>query len=118
MSIVIYISDGGYSLIKTILDIIIELYYWFYHLLATSAGQQANEKEAKIYAISANTDEKKLSALNPAQIYHMKEHPPLPAWRSMRIIEIDGTRIRDKEDNSPGLNQVRKQVDFQPGQTR
>ena len=73
------------------------------------AYQQATRKEeAKIYAILTIDGEE-------IERFELSENKPHD--NQYNIIEIDGTRIRDKEDNSPDQIAVQTGWISQPGQT-
>ena len=76
---------------------------------AIFAYQQATRKEeAKIYAILTIDGEE-------IERFELSENTPHD--NQYNIIEIDGTRIRDKEDNSPDQIAVQTGWISQPGQT-
>ena len=58
---------------------------------------------------------KKSSALNSVKIHHNEEFIYFPHDDQYNIIEVDGTRIRDKEDNSPDQIAVQTGLDFPAG---
>ena len=75
-------------------------------------NKQREKKKQKFTRFSQLT-EKKSSALNSVKIHHMKSSSD----DQYNIIEVDGTRIRDKEDNSPDQIAVQTGWISQPGQT-
>ena len=76
---------------------------------AIFAYQQATRKEeVKIYAILTIDGEE-------IERFELSENTPHD--NQYNIIEIDGTRIRDKEDNSPDQIAVQTGWISQPGQT-
>ena len=84
---------------------------------AIYAYQQATVKEeAKIYAIITIDGEAvqriELSENTPREEFYFEPHDD-----QYNIIEVDGTRIRDKEDNSPDQIAVQTGWISQPGQT-
>ena len=78
---------------------------------AIFAYQQATRKEeAKIYAI-LTIDGEEIERFELSENTPHEEFIYFPHDDQYNIIEIDGTRIRDKEDNSPDQIAV-KQVGF------
>lgn len=84
---------------------------------AIFAYQQATRKEeAKIYAI-LTIDGEEIERFELSENTPHEEFIYYPHDNQYNIIEIDGTRIRDKEDNSPDQIAVQTGWISQPGQT-
>lgn len=84
---------------------------------AIFAYQQATRKEeAKIYAI-LTIDGEEIERFELSENTPYDEFIYFPHDDQYNIIEIDGTRIRDKEDNSPDQIAVQTGWISQPGQT-
>ena len=84
---------------------------------AIFAYQQATRKEeAKIYAI-LTIDGEEIERFELSENTPHDEFIYFPHDDQYNIIEIDGTRIRDKEDNSPDQIAVQTGWISQPGQT-
>lgn len=84
---------------------------------AIFAYQQATRKEeAKIYAI-LTIDGEEIERFELIENTPHDEFIYFPHDDQYNIIEIDGTRIRDKEDNSPDQIAVQTGWISQPGQT-
>ena len=83
---------------------------------AIFAYQQATRKEeAKIYAI-LTIDGEEIERFELSENTPHDEFIYFPHDDQYNIIEIDGTRIRDKEDNSP--DQIAVQTGWIPSQVR
>ena len=83
---------------------------------AIFAYQQATRKEeAKIYAI-LTIDGEEIERFELSENTPHEEFIYFPHDDQYNIIEIDGTRIRDKEDNSP--DQIAVQTGWIPSQVR
>ena len=84
---------------------------------AIFAYQQATRKEeAKIYAI-LTIDGEEIERFELSENAPHEEFIYFPHDDQYNIIEVDGTRIRDKEDNSPDQIAVQTGWISQPGQT-
>ena len=83
---------------------------------AIFAYQQATRKEeAKIYAI-LTIDGEEIERFELSENTPHEEFIYFPHDDQYNIIEVDGTRIRDKEDNSP--DQIAVQTGWIPSQVR
>ena len=79
-------------------------------------NKQREKKKQKIYAI-LTIDGEEIERFELSENTPHEEFIYFPHDDQYNIIEIDGTRIRDKEDNSPDQIRGANRLDSQPGQT-
>lgn len=80
------------------------------------AAQNTHDETSKLYAVvSINGEERDRFLLTGNSEHKLITYHPAPG--QYNIIEIDGERIRDKEDNSPQQVAVRTGWIHSPGQT-